>query len=144
MSETENTSLVADKNADEAIHEIVTLEDLEVLKSIAETDTRKTVTEAAERRIKKLSQDDTLRETGMVLPGDGRVYQVEIPGCLVGRQHVLASSEAEAEDKYRRPCGMWRNSSRSRCLSPTSTRTTYRRASRSTANLSRPLPTSKQ
>lgn len=110
MSETENTSLVADKNADEAIHEIATLEDLEVLKSIAETDTRKTVTEAAERRIKKLSQDDTLRETGMVLPGDGRVYQVEIPGCLVGRQHVLASSEDEAEDKYRRPCGMWRNS----------------------------------
>ena len=34
------------------------------------------------------------------------VYQVEIPDCLLGRKFVLASSEAEAAEKYKRPCGI--------------------------------------
>src|SRR5688572_15112552 len=106
MAENDNESLVADKNADEAIHEIAGIDDIEVLQSIVDADTRKTVKDAAERRIARLSQDDELREGGIVLPGDRRVWQVEIPGCLVGRQFVLAATAEEAEAKYKAPCGM--------------------------------------
>ena len=47
------------------------------------------------------SQDAALRETGMVLPGDPRVFSVNIPNGLVGRRYVVATSEAEAVEKYK-------------------------------------------
>lgn len=54
----------------------------------------------------KQRQDDALRSTGMRLPEDTRVYQVEIENCLLGRKFVLAHSEAEAIEKYKKPCGI--------------------------------------
>lgn len=52
------------------------------------------------------AQDAILREAGIVLPGDQRVWLVEIRGSLLGRRHVLAATEGEACEKYKRPCGI--------------------------------------
>lgn len=51
-------------------------------------------------------QDEALRSTRMRLPEDPRVYQVEIDNCLLGRRFVLANSETEAIEKYKRPSGI--------------------------------------
>ena len=37
------------------------------------------------------------------------VYEVEIPGCLVGHQYILASSPEEAVEIYKRPACITRH-----------------------------------
>ncbi len=44
-----------------------------------------------------------------VSSGEPAVYRVEIPGCLVGPQFVVATSEAEAVEKYKAPAGITRH-----------------------------------
>lgn len=99
MPENENTSLVADKNAPEAILEINSIDDAEVLKSIVDTDTRVTVKAAAEKRLVELTSDASE-------PAGSIVYAVDIPGSATGPQYVLASSEDEALEKYKAGSGI--------------------------------------
>jgi hypothetical protein len=54
----------------------------------------------------KVAQDAALESVGIVLPETPRVYQVEIPNCLLGRKFVQATSESEAVAKYKAPCGI--------------------------------------
>lgn len=54
----------------------------------------------------QVDQDAALRDAGIKLPEDPRVYRVEIGRCLLGEKFVLAHSEQEALTKYKAVCGI--------------------------------------
>ena len=90
---------------DEACDKISRMNSLPKLQKIIDLDDRKGAVEAAQKRLAELEGEDHGARSARSTAGK-KVWQVEIPNCLLGKQFVLASSEAEALEKYTTPSGI--------------------------------------
>jgi hypothetical protein len=90
----------------EPVAQATTVDEADAATLLAELGERIEAGEVAGQTIGHAGQDAALESVGIVLPESPRVYQVEIPNCLIGRRYVLASSEAEALEAYKRPSGI--------------------------------------